>query len=206
MGNQGLKWYDKPLAGDGYEYDLMTRALKKVSCEGASLEIGQRRGGGTKIIMENLNTNNKIHIAVDPYGELPYENRDNEDAKRKDYSNKMRNESLALLYPLSEELGVNFLFFNMTDEEFFCRFSDGVPVYDYDVGMVTNYCFVHFDGPHTREIVEKEFLWVNARTRKGSVIVFDDIGHYDHDSVERIIFQHGWKLLEKAKAKASYKK
>lgn len=195
-----------PLAGDGHEYEILTRALKEVSCEGASLEIGLRRGGGTKIIMENLNTKNKIHIAIDPYGELPYENRDDEEAKRKDYSNKMRNESLALLYPLSEELGVNFIFFNMTDEEYFERFSDGVPIYDYQEGKVSSYSFVHFDGPHITEIVKKEFFWVDKRTQKGSVIVFDDIGHYDHDSVEEYILGLGWTLLEKGKAKVSYKK
>ena len=200
------KWWDKPLAKDGHEYDLMTRALKKVSCDGLSLEIGLRRGGGSVDIMSNLNTKQKIHVAVDPYGELPSENRDNEDSKRKDYTNKMRNESLGLLYPKSEELGVNFIFFNMTDDEFFCRFSDGVPVYDYDIDKINTYAFVHFDGPHTTKIVEKEFDWVNERTIQGSVIVFDDIRHYDHDTVESKILSSGWKLLEKGKHKASYKK
>lgn len=200
------KWWDKPLSKDGNEYDLMERALKKVSCDGLSLEIGLRRGGGSVDIMSNLNTKQKIHVAVDPYGELPYENRDNEGSKRKDYTNKMRNESLGLLYPKSEELGVNFIFFNMTDDEFFCRFSDGVPVYDYDIEKINTYAFVHFDGPHTTEIVEKEFDWVNERTIQGSVIVFDDIRHYDHDAVESKILSSGWKLLEKGKHKASYKK
>ena len=201
-----MKWYDQPLAGDGHEYEILTRAVKQVSCEGASLEIGLRRGGGTKIIMENLKTLNKIHIAVDPYGNLPYENRDEEAATRKDYTNRMRNESLALIYPLSEELGVNFIFFNMTDDEFFNRFSDGVPIYDYEDRKVSTYSFVHFDGPHTKEIVTDEFDWINKRTQKGAVIVFDDIRHYDHDSVEEIILKSGWTLLEKGKAKASYKK
>lgn len=201
----GKSW-DAPLSKDGKEYEVLTNAVKHVSCEGLSLEIGLRRGGGSIEIMKNLPTKQKIHIAVDPYGHLPYENHDNREAKKMDYTNKMRNNSLSLLYSKSEELGVNFIFFNLSDDDYFESFSGGVPVYDDKRTLMSNYAFVHFDGPHTKEIVLKEFLWINGRTSKGSVIVFDDINHYDHDSVEKEILSRGWSILEKKKVKAAYKK
>jgi hypothetical protein len=205
----GEKSWDKPLAKDGKEYEILTRAVKKVSCGGLSLEIGLRRGGGSIDIMKNLPQQRRtprIHIAVDPYGHLPYENHDNREAKKMDYTNKMRNDSLSLLYAESEKLGVNFIFFNLSDDDFFSAFKDGVPVYDDERKLIKNYCFVHFDGPHTTEIVLKEFLWIDPRTKAGSVIVFDDINHYDHDSVEKKILSKGWNILEKGNVKAAYQK
>lgn len=200
------KWYDKPLAGDGHEYELLQLGVENIRCEGVSLEIGLRRGGGTKLIMENLKTERKIHVAIDPYGNLPYANYENRDIARKNYSNEMRNESLSDLYLLSEKLKVNFIFFNLSDTDFFNRFSEGIPIYDEERTLINNYCFVHFDGPHTTDVVMNEFNFINDRTTKGSVLVFDDISHYDHDHIEDHIINNNWKLIKKKKHKAVYTK
>jgi hypothetical protein len=96
--------------------------------------------------------------------------------------------------------------FCLEDHEFFKRYADGVPVYDEQKIMVNEYAFVFFDGPHTNEAVEEELNFFLDRAPNGAVYVFDDIWMYDHDKFEKIMFDRGFKLIEKGNIKASYKK
>tara|TARA_B110000037_G_C16812902_1_gene380436 strand:+ start:350 stop:628 length:279 start_codon:yes stop_codon:yes gene_type:complete len=61
---------------DSTEYDILTDAVTKIkNIAGLTCEIGVREGGSTELILNTLkNTKqNKIHIAIDPFGNIDYE-------------------------------------------------------------------------------------------------------------------------------------
>ncbi len=200
----------KILECDSEDYDVITRAIQAIpgSKEGMTCEIGLRRGGGTKYIIDALAGHSlpcKVHIAIDPYGNLVYQAKEGM-SRRSDYTNEMRNQSIGSIYSYAMKRGVNFVFINLEDTEFFRRYADGVPVYDEHKHILSEYVFAHFDGPHWVEPLKAEFLWFDARMTPGATIVFDDIHVYDHSRLEQCIFSHGWKLIEVKPRKASYQK
>ncbi|MGV7234721.1 MAG: class I SAM-dependent methyltransferase [Nitrosomonadaceae bacterium] len=198
------------LPGDSKDYDLITRAIQAIpeNKNGMTCEIGLRQGGGTRFIMDALAKSSlpfKVHVAVDPYGNIVYARKEGVD-RRMDYTNHMRDESLGYIYQYAMKVGINFVFINLEDTEFFNRYSDGVPVYSDNKHLLSEYIFVHFDGPHQLHLIVNEFVWFNERMTTGSTIVFDDVSGYDHDTVEKDILKAGWNLLEKTPRKASYQK
>jgi len=199
------------LVCDSKDYELITRAIKAIPSdkEGMTCEIGLRRGGGTEYIMDMLSKSSfphKVHVGVDPYGDISYAKRDTALDTHMDYTNNMRNESIGPIYACAKELGINFIFINLEDGEFFNRYSDGVPVYSEIKSVLSEYIFVHIDGPHQYDIVNNEFLWFDERMTKGATMVFDDVNYYDHNKLETYILANGWNLLEKTSHKASYQK
>jgi cephalosporin hydroxylase len=98
----------------------------------------------------------------------------------------------------------------MEDTEFFKRFEDGVPTYKNTEKSIENkYALVHFDGPHAVSDIIREVDFFSSRMSVGGFFVFDDtyVGYYDHDKVEKFIFELGdFELVGKEKHKASYKK
>lgn len=195
---------------DGKDYGVITHAIKMIPAnkKGMTCEIGLRRGGGTGHIMTALSEGLfpfKVHVAVDPFGNIIYAHKDGVNSKM-DYTNSMRDTSIGHIYTCAMNLGVNFLFINLEDSEFFKRYADGIPVYSDYKHVLSEYMFVHFDGPHQYEPVYDEFVWFNERMTSGATTVFDDIKLYDHDKLEKHIFACGWKLLKKSERKASYQK
>jgi hypothetical protein len=200
----------KILPGDSKDYELITRAIEVIPNNkiGMTCEIGLRQGGGTKYIMDALAKSTlpfKVHIAIDPYGNIVYARKEGVD-QRMNYTNHMRDESLGHIYKYAMNRGVNFVFINLEDVEFFKRYTDGVPIYSENKHLLNEYIFVHFDGPHQLHLIHEEFIWFNERMTVGSTIVFDDVNGYDHNNLEKYIFKCGWKLLEKTPRKASYQK
>ena len=200
----------RELPGDSKDYDVITRAIKVIpkNKSGMTCEVGLRQGGGTRFIMDALAQSSlpyKVHVAIDPYGNIVYARKDGV-SRRMNYTNEMRDVSLGHIYTYAMKRGVNFVFINLEDTEFFNRYSDGVPIYSDNKHLLNEYIFVHFDGPHHVELVLDEFLWFNERMTKGATIVFDDVNGYDHDRVEQQVLKSGWKLLEKTLRKASYQK
>lgn len=198
------------LPGDSFDYHVITNAIAAIPADkkGLTCEIGLREGGGTRYIMDALQKSlfpYKVHVAIDPFGNLVYARKDGVD-RRMDYTNRMRDSSIGHIYLYAMKTGVNFVFINLDDTEFFKRYSDGVPVYSENKHLFSEYIFVHFDGPHHRELVQDEFVWFNKRMTTGATIVFDDVSDYDHSKLEETILSSGWKLLEKTKRKASYQK
>jgi hypothetical protein len=146
----------------------------------------------------------KVHIAIDPYGNIEYEHKE-KDFVRLNYTNEMRDECLADLYNYARHIKQSFLFFNLEDTEFFNLYRDGVPVYNQFKAIENKYSFVHFDGPHAIEPLMIEICFFLDRANKGTCWVFDDIeGYYDHDKIEQTLFKYGFKLIEKTKRKALY--
>ena len=198
---------------DGHNYDILYNAVKHIKgIEGITCELGLRRGGSSVLIMQACIDNNdrRIHIAIDPYGniEIPHpmaHHNGKEGMMRTDYNDDMMMESLPLIFNWCLNNKIKFLFFPLEDTEFFARYSDGVPIYDQYKTIVNKYSLVFFDAPPrmdgANKIMEGEFFL--PRTPKGGVWVFDDVDLYQHDNVEKKLFEWGFSLLEKDH-KASY--
>ena len=222
---------EEVFATDSSEYDILVDAAKKIKgVEGAVVEIGTRRGGSAKMIMDAIASEgeaNRPMFCIDPYGNIDleitninasvhypgkYEVEGDPESKdisfktKFDYTNTMRNRIIPSLYYYAFNKGFNFTFFCLEDHEFFKRYADGVPVYDEQKKLMNQYAFVFFDGPHTNEAVDEELNFFLERDTKGTVFVFDDIWMYDHDKFEEIMFKRGYKTLEKGGVKASYQK
>ena len=194
---------------DSREYHILSSAVARVKdVDGLTCEIGVREGGGTKLIMETLQSTGqqKVHIAIDPFGNIEYEHFETR-KERLDYTNTMKNRMLANLYALCHSTGMECLFFPLEDTEFFKRYCDGIPIYDECKRIVNKYAMVFLDGPHTTELVRAEFDFFNTRIPLNGVIVFDDIDQYQHmDQLDAYIQANGFAMLEQGECKISYVK
>ena len=194
---------------DSREYHILSSAVARVKdVDGLTCEIGVREGGGTKLIMETLQSTGqqKVHIAIDPFGNIEYEHFETR-KERLDYTNTMKNRMLANLYALCNNTGMECLFFPLEDTEFFKRYCDGIPIYDECKRIVNKYAMVFLDGPHTTELVRAEFDFFNTRIPLNGVIVFDDIDQYQHmDQLDAYIQANGFAVLEQGGCKISYVK
>ena len=197
------------LPGDSGDYHLLTEGVElSKHTVGMTCEIGLRRGGGTKVIIDAIAVHcpGKVHIAIDPYGRIPYEHKQDQPV-RLDYTNEMLADCMTNVYRYAQERKVHFIFFNLEDTEFFKRYFDGVPVYELEKRIETKYSFVHFDGPHSVEPLMEEINFFTCFTPPGACWVFDDVvGYYDHDKIEAHLFAHGFKLIRKTHHKALYQK
>lgn len=201
------------LPGDSGDYDLITEAVQlSHGVPGAAVEIGLRRGGGTKHIIDVVakQEHKRNVIAIDPYGNIDYntvvDSRAGPQVVKMDYTNTMRNECLVNLYDYAEMQKVNFVFINLEDTEFFNRYADGVPIYQEHKIIESKYSFVHFDGPHFTNDVVKEIEFFMPRTSNGATFVFDDVSYYDHAVVDKILLEGGWKHIQQKSFKWSYQK
>jgi hypothetical protein len=227
-----IRFSDEEVFGvDSSEYEILFNAAKNIKgVPGGVVEIGSRRGGSAKIIIDALveiGETNRPMFCIDPYGNIDLEitninasihypgkyqvegdpmSKDASFSTKFDYTNDMRNRVIPSLYYYAYQRGLNFTFFCLEDHEFFHRYANGVPVYDEVKKLVNEYAFVFFDGPHTNEAVDLELKFFLERAPKGATYVFDDIWMYDHDKFEKIMFEHGFDILEKKQIKASYYK
>lgn len=188
-------------------YEVMSRQIKTLKgVEGLSCEIGLRRGGGTKVILDSFIENNdkRVHVCIDPYGNIMYN--DIVGAHRSDYTDDMKNETLIELYRYAFDRRINVLFFNMEDSEFYQRFFDGVPVYDQEKITMNKYCFVHVDGQHDLNSVLLAARFFITRISIGGVIAFDNTDHYNHAPVHDILETNKFIMIEDVTNKKVYKK
>jgi hypothetical protein len=226
-----IRFNDEEVFGtDSQEYEILYNAAKTIrGVPGAVVEIGTRRGGSAKVIIDALaemGDTNRPMFCIDPYGNIDYpetnkamttfgykvdlqgdlNSPDVSKNIKHDYNNDMRNRIIPSLYYYAYARGLDFTFFCLEDTEFFSRYADGVPTYNEHKIVVKDYAFVFFDGPHINEVIENEVNFFLDRTVSGTVFVFDDIWMYDHDKYEKLLFKNGFQILEKKKIKASYKK
>jgi hypothetical protein len=190
------------ISGDSKEYEFFDEAIKLLKNPiGVSVEIGVRRGMGTKCIIDayrKYHPGVKLkHLGIDPYGDIIYRTADSDLGGRLDYTNKMKQE--ALLDLIKEYPEFNFI--NLEDSEFFKRFADGYPVYDNEKKLLTQYEMVHFDGPHDTQSVMKEVNFFLDRKPKQCVYVFDDIDTHDIDRIGEHLIWNGFKEIKKGNRK-----
>jgi hypothetical protein len=229
-----IRFSDEEVFGvDSQEYDILVNAAKNIKgVDGAVVEIGTRRGGSAKMIIDALSENgdsNRPMFCIDPYGNIDLEitninasihypgkyqvegdpmSKEASFSTKFDYTNDMRNRTIPSLYYYAYQRGLNFTFFCLEDREFFDRYADGVPIYEEQKKLVNEYAFWFLDGPHTNEAVDMECEFFVSRSPIGSVAVMDDVWMYDHDKIveQKWLFPNGWKILEKGNIKASYQK
>jgi len=192
------------IEGDSLEYEFLENAVKQLTDPiGVSVELGVRRGLGSKIIIDTYRKHYPntvlVHLGIDPYGNIKYNDND-QFIVRLDYTNTMRQQMIADFateYP-------EFHFVNLEDSEFFKRYQDGYPVYEQFKRLLNKYEIVHFDGPHDTINVMKEVEFFEARKPKQCVYIFDDIANYNIDKIGDYLLQKGFKELDKGKRKRSY--
>jgi hypothetical protein len=193
------------ILGDSSEYEFFDEAIQLLKNPiGVSVEIGVRRGMGTKCIIDayrKYHPNISLtHLGIDPYGNILYRTSDSDKGGRLDYTNKMKQDALLAIikdYP-------EFNLINLEDSEFFKRFADGYPIYNYEKKLLTQYETVHFDGPHDTESVMKEVNFFLDRRPKQCIYIFDDIDTHDIDKIGEHLIWNGFKQFKKGNRKAVY--
>lgn len=180
------------ITGDSAEYEYITEAIElSKDVDGMCLEIGLRRGMGTKTIIDAVRQfcPSKPIISIDPYGNIPYVGREPVGPIHLDYTNPMRNECMAALWTYIVENPVHYQFFNWTDAYFFEKMQDGVVWYDLNEGLHEYYSTVVLDGPHDVKSIKAELDFFVPRMKSGATIVFDDItpDFYDHSEIEKYL-------------------
>jgi hypothetical protein len=164
--------------------------------EGISIEIGFRRGGGTLEIVEAFleNDDKRPHVCIDPYGDIEYWGHGR--ITQYDYFNSMRNEAISNLYRYADIRGVNIIFYNLEDSEFYKRFADGVPVYDNGIKTIeSKYCLAHIDGQHDVKSVDiaTDFFIKNLSVK--GVIVYDNTDYYEHEKIHDKLLANNFEVL-----------
>lgn len=187
------------LETDGIQYDIINRAIE--SCKdvaGLFLEIGTRRGGSMQIIIDAAISTGQARtfVSVDPYGNIPYQDRDGNVAKY-DYTNAMKTAALRDLYGYAHEKGINLITFTLTDEAFFRAFRQGVPVYSDAVRVTNLYAFAFLDGPHDTESVKHELAFLADRMAPGAEVVIDNYPFFDLKAVRAYADDIGFRFVEK---------
>lgn len=199
------------LPTDSTEYELLIAAAKEASrISGMSCELGVRRGGGSRMILDAFIAEGvfKNHVGVDPWGDIEYLTTEKNHVRLPtDYTNDMRNICMVELNIYYRGKPVNPVVFNMTDEEFFKRFPDYVAFYD-KKGCTheTHYCIAHLDGPHDSDVVINEARFFAPRMLKGAMLVCDDTNLYEHHLAESVILSLGFEIAAKGQRKYVYRK
>lgn len=197
------------LETDCEDYHVLSNAVKQIKdIPGIICEIGTRRGGSLKLIvdalLENLDYDRNI-ISLDPYGNIEYVSSEGERV-RYDYTNDMRNETIVALYQYLMGKPVNVVMYILEDTEFFDRFHAGVPFYKDYKTVLNTYSLVFFDGPHDVSAVLKEMEFFLSRSSIGTVWVIDDIHVFPYQSIKDILLNVGFEVFEESRVKASFKK
>jgi len=193
------------ITGDSLEYEFLINAVKLLKAPiGVSVEIGVRRGQGSKTIIDAYRhyfpKAKLYHLGIDPYGNINYRTADSSVDQKLDYTNAMKRDALLDFtreYP-------EFHLVNLEDLEFFKRFKDGYPVYDENKKLLTMYEVVHFDGPHTTEAVMNEVNFFLQRRPKQCVYIFDDIDTFKIDTIGNHLVGLGFKEIIRGVRKAVY--
>lgn len=195
---------------DGSDYHMLENAAFLIrDVEGLTLEIGTREGGSSRVIIDGIvksnPTSTRTHICIDPYGGIDYEYCD-EFIVIDAYPNRYRDVAIPALYKYCADKPVNLIYFQMTDEQFFKRFEDGVPVYlNGKETIESKYALVFFDGPHTTELVMKETEFFEPRAPSGAMFVYDNVeNYYDHSKIEDYLTSKGWSILGRSVYKSVF--
>lgn len=201
------------LIENGHDYHVLEQAAQDITnVPGITLEIGLRAGGGTLRILQVLAQHIHIprtHVALDPYGQIPYNLTEHRRNIILDYTNQMKNQTIAELHRYcADHPHINFVFLPLEDTEFFTRFGSGIPLYtDQKKEICNQYALVHFDGPHTTEQTLIEAVFFSERASPGAIFVFDDVeGFYHHDVIQNWMLRQGWSIHIHTNWKIAYRK
>jgi hypothetical protein len=87
------------IEGDSKEYEVFEEAIKQLTNPiGATVEIGVRRGMGSKMIIDSFRKHHPNvtlnHLGIDPYGNIEYNPMEAHLNVRLDYTNDMKRDAL----------------------------------------------------------------------------------------------------------------
>ena len=174
---------EAPIKGDSTEYELLNKWADPEHFKNIpflqTCEIGVREGLGSKIIMDRLNPH--IHFAVDPYGNLNYQHYDESGSYQCDYTDDMMKRTMAYFTEKYPQMH----FFKLKDTDFMNHYH-----------YLTNFSFVHFDGPHMTKDVIREAVWFADRAPIGARFVFDDYPKYGMFLIKDMMARWGFEQLE----------
>jgi hypothetical protein len=197
------------LETDCEDYHVLVNAVRQIKhIPGMVCEIGTRRGGSMKLIIDTLLENqdyNRNVIGIDPYGNLEYVSSEGQSI-RYDYTNDMRNETMMALYHYVLGKPVNLVMHHLEDQEFFNRYSDYVPFYNNVKTHEKEYSLVFFDGPHGLQAIWNEMMFFYTRSPIGAMWVVDDIHVIPYDQLKESLINNGFELFEETRVKASFKR
>lgn len=199
------------IEGDSGEYEFLTESIDLSKyVDGMCIEIGVRRGLGTKTIIDAARRfcPHKTVISVDCYGSIPYVGREHIGEIRLDYDNNMKVDCMIDLWCYVRDNPVNWRPECLTDYEFFEKYADGVPKYDIDPIIETKYSMAHLDGPHNYEHVSNEIIWFNDRMDSGATIIIDDItpDFIKIEPINELLISLGWNIIKQGAKKGLYQK
>ena len=187
--------YPIPQLGiDSHEYELLYYAASASAfLGGLTCEVGVRLGGGSELIMKasTLCRPSRPHIAIDPWGNLPYNARQ----ERPGYDDVMRRETTIQLHTIAERDAVDVLILPWKDSDFFERCASGVPLYLEKFPQTTlwnAYSLVHLDGLHSLDAVMSEVAFFASRIVHKGWIVCDDVRDYEHTHVDAFLLASGF--------------
>lgn len=205
------------LPTDSYEYEILCHAAAaSASLKGLTCEIGVRAGGSSELILRASMEHrpSRPHIAIDPYGSLPYVYKGV--VQPYVYDDAMRREAIKALHEFALTHTLDFMFLPWKDTDFLERCATGVPFYTEafpDVTCWTEYALVHIDGPHDLESVQRETEFFASRMMNGGWLVYDDVSDYDHQPIDELLRGQGFirsdiplPLTRPSPKKASYRK
>jgi hypothetical protein len=186
---------------DSLEYEVLyDAAVKTAHLGGLTCEIGVRSGGSSELILKgSMNFRPaRPHIALDPWGDLPYAMRSV--VERRGYDDVMKRSAMKGLYEFAEVNTCDVLVLPWKDTDFFARCATGVPLYIEKFPgqeLWNSYTLVHFDGPHESEFLVPEIAFFLGRTPVDGMWVFDDVKDYPHDAeIEPIVLANGFERVD----------
>ena len=188
------------IESDSGESELLEKWAKDFDCQGYySCEIGVRKGGSSKIIMDNVK-NNFLHVGVDPYGDRKYEHFDKGSGIRHNsgvsptYPDTMRDEMLKdFKWYLNSG---KYRFHNMTDTDFM----------HHQQYKESKFAFVMLDGPHTTNDVLTEAVWFANKSAPNARIIFDDWITYNMLLITDALKYFGFQTIESGNNKLMMEK
>lgn len=186
------------IAGDATDeqYEVLRKGVQLTKgVPGLTCEIGVRGGKGSVTIMKagQDNDNRKVHIGIDPWGNIEYH--DGQGIRRIDYTNAMKRSALRELYKWAALTEQDLIILIMKDTEFFELYSNGVPIHNQLSTRVNEYAYVYTDGPHHNEAVQTTVEFFEPRTPIGGVWQFDNTNQYDHNTIHQWILAHGFESI-----------
>lgn len=207
---QNTTYYEHPAQQEYYDKEDYSLLLSTIhQCEnvsGLGCEIGVREGHGSYIMMKH-GPPQRVHVAVDPYGNIEYSSWEVRRDRLNQYDDDMFYATMVTLYSAAKDLNRHLIFLPLEDSEFMARFGCGVPVYTKDKKVpMSTYAMVHIDGPHTTDIVMRETSFFVVRMERGGCIVYDDIQQYNHGVVHAFLEEHNFTCIGKTDKKAAYKR
>lgn len=201
------------ISGDSGEYEVLTKGVELSSkVDGMAVEIGLRRGLGTKTILDAVRKfcPTKRVISIDPYGSIPYVGREHIGEIRLDYTDDMKVDCMVDIWTDIQKnpVKIKYDFYPYTDNFFFQTFPNGVPKYDLEFTFDKLYSFAHIDGPHYVSHISESVNWFNERMNTGACIVIDDvtIDFIDIKPIQALFIQLGWKELHMGLKKGLWQK